>query len=56
MANLYCAECGTEMETAEIRQPVGDGTTLNRERTYCPECGPPDNVTVDRSPVSFPPD
>jgi len=55
MANLYCAECGSEMETAEIRQPIGE-RTVQRERTFCPECKPPDNGIVDRSPVSFPPD
>lgn len=56
MAAHTCAECGTEMETAVIRQPLSGGTTLRRKRTYCPECGPPENATVDRSPSASPRD
>lgn len=45
-----CAECGTEMETVEMRQPVGEETTLRRTRSYCPECEPGEDHAVGRSP------
>lgn len=54
MQPTICPDCGTEMEPAEIREPVGDGITLRRKRSYCPECGPPENTTVDRSSSASP--
>lgn len=49
MQSPTCAECGAELETTEVREPVGDEITLRRKRSYCPECESPENATVDRS-------
>lgn len=47
MSSLTCPGCGSEVKTAAIRRPVGDGITLRRKRPYCPECGPPENATLN---------
>lgn len=46
MPDVICADCATELVTGLLEQPAKDGGRIRRERSYCPECGPPGDATV----------